>query len=42
MKRKDKNQNLITQKIEFEDENFKIYAKEHSNEIIEKAYHEEI
>ena len=42
MKRKDKNQNLITQKIEFADENFKIYAKEHSNEIIEKAYHEEI
>ncbi len=39
---KSKKENLTTQKIEFSDENFKIYAKEHSNEVVEKAYHEEI
>ena len=39
---KSRKQDLVTQKIEFEDDNFRIYVKEHSNEVVEKAYHEEI
>ena len=39
---KSRMQDLVTQKIEFEDDNFRIYVKEHSNEVVEKAYHEEI